>query len=121
MIKPNVFDLIISVSALEHVKSEAIFDSAIRKMTKGTKNSGINCLIVNSEIQEINLETNSKLDAQMELNLSTESMLNKLNTNYVGWNVMKILVKPLEYHIIRNGKPILLKTNAITYVVRKNS
>ena len=56
-------------------------------MANGTKNNGINCLIVNSEDEEINLETNEKLEALMELNLSTEIMLNKLCSIYSGWEV----------------------------------
>jgi hypothetical protein len=88
-------------------------------MARGTKNKGINCIIVNSEVEEIDLETNKKLDAQMKINLSTNNMMNKLNSIYVGWEILTKLVKPLEYNITRDGKQILLKTNAITYVVRK--
>ncbi len=119
-IKPNEYDFIVAVSTLEHVKSEAIFEEVVRQMADGTKDNGVNCLIVNSELEEIDLETNAKLDALMELNLSTEDMINKLSSIYSGWKLLKTIVKPLEYNITRNDKPVLLKTNAITYVVRKN-
>nr|ABK00801.1 hypothetical protein pPER272_AH820_0091 [Bacillus cereus]ABK01066.1 hypothetical protein pPER272_0091 [Bacillus cereus] len=33
---------------------------------------------------------------------------------------MSIIVKPLEYKIIQNAKSVLLKTNAITYAVKKD-
>lgn len=119
-IKPNEFDYIIAVSALEHVKSEEVFEEVVRQMAEGTKNNGVNCLIVNSEVQEIDLETNEKLDTLMEVNLSTEVIMNKLSNTYVGWEVLKTVVNPLEYNITRSEKPVLLKTNAITYVVRKS-
>jgi 2-polyprenyl-3-methyl-5-hydroxy-6-metoxy-1,4-benzoquinol methylase len=119
-IKPNEFDFIVAVSTLEHVKSEEVFEEVVRHMAAGTKNNGVNCLIVNSEVQEIDLETNEKLDVLMELNLSTEVMINKLSSVYKDWELVKTLVKQLEYNITRNDKPVLLKTNAITYVVRKN-
>ncbi|USK69889.1 class I SAM-dependent methyltransferase [Peribacillus asahii] len=118
-IKPNEFDLIVAVSTLEHVKSEEVFEDVVRQMAEGTKNNGVNFLIVNSEVQEIDLATNEKLDALMELNLSTEVMMNKLSRLYTGWEVLKTVVTPLEYNITRNDKPVLLKTNAITYVVKK--
>ena len=118
-IKPNEFDYIVAVSSLEHVDSEDTFEKVIYNMARGTKNKGINCIIVNSEVEEIDLETNKKLEAKMEINLSTESMLNKLSNIYVGWEVLTKLVKPLEYNITRDGKEILLKTNALTYVIRK--
>ncbi|WP_440895727.1 class I SAM-dependent methyltransferase [Amphibacillus sp. Q70] len=118
-ITKNEYDLIIAVSTLEHVETEAIFESVIKQMALGTKTGGINCLIVNSQVEEFDLESNRTIDAMMEVNLKTETMINKLNQIYVGWEVLNQLVKPLEYKIIRNGKEILLKTNAITYVVRK--
>lgn len=116
----NEYDFIVAVSTLEHVKSDAVFDKVIQRMADGTKNNGINCLIVNSEVEEINLETNKKLDVLMELNLPTEVMLTKLRGLYSGWEVLNTKVNPLEYEITRNDDQILLRTNAITYVVRKN-
>ena len=116
---PNEYDFIVAVSSLEHVHSESIFDKVVNQMADGTKYSGINCLIVNSNVEEIDVETKEKLDALMEINLSTEVMMEKLSTIYKEWEVIKTEVKPLEYHITREGKSILLKTKAITYVVRK--
>ncbi len=55
----------------------------------------------------------------MEINIKTEDMINKLDGIYEGWEILNKLVKPLEYKIVRDEKDVLLKTNAITYVVRK--
>ncbi|WP_232695698.1 hypothetical protein [Brevibacillus daliensis] len=44
-------------------------------MALGTRVDGVNCIIVNSNLEEILLETNEKLDARMEINLTTEVML----------------------------------------------
>jgi 2-polyprenyl-3-methyl-5-hydroxy-6-metoxy-1,4-benzoquinol methylase len=118
-IKSNEYDLIVAISSLEHVKSEEAFENIVHQMENGTQNNGINCIIVNSEVQEFDVENNEKLDALMEVNLSTEDMIKKLSSIYIGWEVLKTEVKPLEYSIKRNEKSILLKTNAITYVVRK--
>ncbi|MBW8348505.1 class I SAM-dependent methyltransferase [Bacillus sp. IITD106] len=118
-ISPNYFDLIIAVSSLEHVESESVFENVINRMADGTKNKGINCIIVNSEVQEIDLETNEHLFPMMEINIPTEKMISKLNEVYKGWEILKVLVKPLEYTIKRQKRPVLLKTNAITFVVRK--
>lgn len=120
-IKPNNFDFIVAVSSLEHVQSEEVFRNVIQRMADGTKYNGINCIIVNSEVEEIDMDTNKKLDALMEINIPTEEMMNILKQIYDGWEVLNIIVKPLEYKIIRNEKSVLLKTNAITYVVKKNN
>ncbi|MGN7941636.1 class I SAM-dependent methyltransferase [Virgibacillus sp. 6R] len=118
-IKQDEYDIIVAVSTLEHVGSEEIFENVIKQMAAGTKHNGVNCLIVNSEVEEIDLETNERLDALMEVNLLTDIMMSKLTSVYKGWKEVKRVIKPLEFTITRNEKPILLKTNAITYVVRK--
>ncbi|MBS4209435.1 class I SAM-dependent methyltransferase [Bacillus sp. FJAT-50079] len=118
-INPDEFDLIVAVSSLEHVRTEAIFTKTLERMAKGTKENGINCIIVNSEVEEINIETNEKLDALIELNIPTNEMIKKLQEAYLGWKQLDTIVKRLEYKIVRNEKPVLLKTNAITFVVSK--
>lgn len=118
-ITENEYDFIVAVSTLEHVESEHVFESVIKQMALGTKNKGLNCIIVNSEVEEIVIESNIKLDAMMEINIKTEDMIRKLDEIYEGWEVLNRLVKPLEYKIVRDEKEVLLKTNAITYVVRK--
>lgn len=120
-IKTNEYDFIVAISSLEHVQSEVALNKVIQQMVDGTQNNGVNCIIVNSEVTEIDEETNEKLDALMEVNLSTEDMIKKISSFYTGWELLKSEVKPLEYTIIRNGISVLLKTNAITYVVRKNN
>ncbi|MDY7222614.1 hypothetical protein [Halalkalibacterium halodurans] len=88
-------------------------------MASGTKNEGINCIIVNSEVEEIDISTNEKLDAMMEVNMKTKDMLSKLRQSYNGWEIVNQLVKPLEYKIVRDERDVLLKTNAITFAVKK--
>lgn len=118
-IQPEGYDYIIAVSSLEHVHSKEAFEKVLLSIKNGTKHNGINCLIVNSNIQEIDIETNEELDALIEVNLPTEIMMNTLKDIYKGWREIHIEVKSLSYNIIRNEKSIQLKTNAITFVVQR--
>ncbi|MFB5583043.1 class I SAM-dependent methyltransferase [Bacillus albus] len=118
-IQPNTYDYIIAVSSLEHVQSEEDLKNVLHSMKKGTKIGGINCLIINSNIQEIDLHTNEELDALIEINLSTDKMIHLLKNIYEDWEEMKVEIKELAYDIVRNERHILLKTNAITFVVQK--
>ncbi|MCT1577710.1 class I SAM-dependent methyltransferase [Oceanobacillus kimchii] len=120
-IKPNTYDFIIAVSSLEHVRTESELDYVLHGMAEGTKQKGINCIIINSEVEEIDIKTGLHLEAQMEVNLRTADMTNKLKKAYQSWSVMKHVVKPLEYTIERQGKPVLMKTKAITYVVKNDA
>ncbi|WP_059173093.1 class I SAM-dependent methyltransferase [Bacillus sp. FJAT-27445] len=118
-IKAASFDLILAVSSLEHVSSEGKLDQVLKNMANGTKSGGINCIIINSQVREIDLKTGEELEAMMEVNLCTEEMERKLEWNYKGWDVLRQLVKPLEYTIVRGDREVLLTTNAVTFVVKK--
>lgn len=120
-ITKNAYDLIIAVSALEHVESVEAFEKVTKQIAMGTKRGGINCIIVNSEVEEFDLETSEKLDAWIEVNMKTDEMMSKLCNIYAGWEVLKQLVKPLEYTIVRDKKEVIMKTNAVTFVARKVS
>ncbi|EJR62533.1 hypothetical protein IIO_02464 [Bacillus cereus VD115] len=91
----------------------------LHSMKKGTKNGGINCLIINSNIQEIDLKTNEELEALIEINLPTEEMIRLLKSIYKGWKEIKVEIKELAFDIVRNERQIQLKTNAITFVVQQ--
>ncbi|KXI44576.1 methyltransferase [Bacillus cereus] len=118
-IDSNAYDYIVAVSSLEHVKSEEDFKNVLHSMKKGTKNGGINCLIINSNIQEIDLKTNEELEALIEINLPTEEIIRLLKSIYKGWKEVKVEIKELAYNIDRDERHIQLKTNAITFVVQK--
>ena len=78
-------------------------------MKKGTKSGGMNCLIINSNIQEIDLHTNEELDALIEINLPTEDMIYLLKSIYKEWKEIKVEIKELAYDIVRNNRNIQLK------------
>ncbi|MBC6973328.1 class I SAM-dependent methyltransferase [Bacillus sp. Xin] len=117
-IDPESYDYIVAVSSLEHVQTKEAFEKVLLSMKHGTKHNGVNCLIVNTNLQEIDLATNEELDALIEINLSTDIMLNTLKNMYEGWKEIHIRVKNLTYNIMRNNKSIQLKTNAVTFVVQ---
>lgn len=119
VIEKNEYDYIVAVSSIEHVARETTLDLVLKRVKEGTKMGGGVCLIVNSDVVEYELNTNTHIDALMEVNLSTDKMLQKLHTCFLGWEVIKEVVKPLEYTIVRNGKSVALKTKAITFVARR--
>jgi 2-polyprenyl-3-methyl-5-hydroxy-6-metoxy-1,4-benzoquinol methylase len=113
------YDLIIAVSTLEHISSEQKLMEKLQEMALGTKEDGVNCIIISTNILEVDVKTNSYLDPLFEVNLSTERMLELLDSQYKGWEIQRRLVKPLEYNIMRNEQPVILSSDCITYVVKK--
>ncbi|MEC0240378.1 class I SAM-dependent methyltransferase [Paenibacillus dokdonensis] len=118
-IQSNEYDLIIAVSSLEHVSSEGALERIMSEMISGTKRDGVNCIIIGSNMREITMETNMELIPMFEVNIPTDRMLNLLDRHYDGWEIQKRLVKPLEYEIVRDGQPVKLTTDCITFVSKK--
>ena len=113
------YDMIVAVSALEHVSSERALESKLKEMVRGTKVNGVNCIIIGSNIREVTVGTNIDLDPMFEVNVTTERMLELLDHHYDGWNIQSRFVKPLVYDIERNGQAVKLTTNCITFVANK--
>ncbi|WP_375103378.1 class I SAM-dependent methyltransferase [Paenibacillus sp. RS8] len=119
IIDQEEYDIILAVSSLEHVSSEKALEKKLNEMICGTKINGVNCIIIGSNIQEVNLENGQELDPMFEVNISTERMMELLVDQYAGWEVQQRFVKSLEYKIDRNGQPVKLTTDCITFVAKK--
>ena len=118
-IEQDSYDIIVAVSALEHVSSEKALISKLNEMVLGTKSDGANCIIIGSNIKEISLESGLELDPMFEVNIATETMLDFLDQQYAGWEIQKRLVNQLQFEIDRNGQPVKLTTDCITFVAKK--
>ncbi len=118
-IKENHYDLIVAVSALEHVDSTDSFKSKLKEICMGTKDNGIVCLIINSQITEINKENGQELTPQFEVNLKTQELLDLLNETFREWEVIKNTVRNQRYDIPRENCVSDLTTDVVTFVAKK--
>lgn len=118
-IEGSEYDIIVAVSALEHVSSEKVLGRKLNEMNVGTKANGSICIIIGTNIREVNLETGQELDPMFEVNISTERMMSLLVQQYAGWEIKQQVVKQLEYEIDRDGQPVKLTSDCITFVAKK--
>ena len=118
-IKENTYDLIMAISALEHIDSEESFINKLQEIRRGIRKNGIVCLVINSEVVEIHKETKEALPPQFEVNLSTEAMKKLLEKAFTGWELIKTTVSRQNYDIPRDSCIAELSTNVVTYVARK--
>ncbi len=118
-IAENNYDFIFAVSALEHVESESVFEDKLNQIKAGLKPDGIACLILNSQINEFNVSTGEPMDAQFEVNLSTESLKSMLNSVFKGFEVIRNTVVSQEYDIPRGEAVAHLTTDVVTFAVKK--
>ena len=115
----NSYDLIMSVSALEHVDSKESFVHMLLEIREGICKNGIACLIINSNVREYNKITKEQVPAQFEINLPTEELQIMLKELFTGWTVLKSTVRDQQYDIPREWGISELKTSVVTLVVRK--
>lgn len=118
-IKENTYDLIMAISALEHIDSEESFINKLQEIRRGIRKNGIVCLVINSEVVEIHKETKEALPPQFEVNLSNEAMKKLLEKAFTGWELIKTTVSRQNYDIPRDSCIAELSTNVVTYVARK--
>lgn len=118
-IHEDSYDLIMAVSALEHIDSEESFIRKLSEMKNGVKENGIVCLVINSNVRETSTATGEALEAQFEVNFPTEKLQSLLEDIFSDWRVLKTGVSAQEYDIPRNGSISHLDTNVVTYVAQR--
>lgn len=118
-IENNAYDFIFAVSALEHVDSVDSFERKLVEIHNGLRNNGVACLIINSEIVEVNNDNGEELIPQFEVNLKTDDLIEKLEKIFFGCKVLKDTVVVQHYDIPRTNCVSSLSTNVVTYVVQK--
>ena len=115
-IAKNTYDLILAVSALEHIDTEEHFIEKLNEIRNGVREGGIVCLIINSEVTETDIETNEALEPAFEVNLPTERVLEYLEDAFCGWHILRQNVVSEEYSIPRDGRISRLTSKVITFV-----
>ena len=113
------YDLILAVSALEHIASQFAFEKKLTVIRDGLRHGGIACLIVNSGVVEHDKATGQELLPQFEVNLPTSQMQDLLENTFAGWKVIKHTIVHQKYDIPREKGIADLETDVVTYVVRK--
>lgn len=118
-IRKNYYDLILAISALEHVDTEESFASKLLEIKEGICEKGVVCLVINSDVREHNKENGSPIQAQFEVNLGTEELQKILTTTFEGWTVLKSTVQEQRYDIPREWGISALTSNVVTFVARR--
>lgn len=113
------YDLVIAVSALEHIDGVESLKSKLLEIKEGIKAGGLVCLIMNSGVKEKNKATGEEIPAGFEVNLPTEELAELLHHTFSGWEVLKETVVPQSYEIPRGEITSLLSAKVLTFVAKK--
>lgn len=119
-IEENAYNFIIAVSALEHLATKNQFLRKLHEIKLGTKSEGIVAFIINSEVQELNVDNQTWVAPQFEINLKTEELINILETEYSGWKVLKKTVRPQNYPVQREDYSGKMYTQVVSFVAQNS-
>lgn len=118
-IRKNEYDLIMAVSALEHIDAADSFVNKLIEIKNGICENGVVCLVINSNVRETDKVTGNQLPVQFEVNLPTEDVQSVLNKTFAGWTVIKSAVQEQQYDIPRELRLCSIKTNVVSFVAQK--
>lgn len=115
----NTYDWILAVSALEHVHSQACLRDKLLEIRSGIRPNGVVCLIMNSEVKEMEVPSGKVCPASFEVNLSSSGLLDLLESVFYGWKIQKQTIRSQTYEIPRGQQMHKLTTNVVTFVAVK--
>ena len=118
-IAENHYDLVLAISALEHVDSEESFVSKLTEIRDGIRHNGIVCLVVNTNVREYDKVSGAPVPAQFEVNLPTDKMQELLACTFAGWEILKNNVCQQQYDIPREHGIHDLHTSVVTLAAKK--
>ena len=118
-IQANSYDLIMAISALEHMDTDEHFFDKLKEIESGIRKYGIVCLVINTEVTEFNINNGAEIEPNFEVNLPTEVLLKRLDSFFKDWEILKKNVVKQNYEIPREYLKSSLSTNVVTFVARK--
>lgn len=118
IIQENSYDLILAVSALEHIDGEESFAGKLEEIKNGLKKNGIVCFVINSNVKEINTETLEEIEPQFEVNLCSKKIQEYLDKSFSEFEIIKNHTVAQEYSIPRRSITSKLTTDVITFVAK---
>lgn len=113
------YDYIVACSCLEHVSSEEVLLSKLKQMQDGTKNNGIHCILMSTDVKETEISSGLERKGLIELNFTTEHAFSLLRDAYHDWNIIKEYQVQQEVIENVNGKEIIFRSQWITFVAVK--
>ncbi|RUT35523.1 class I SAM-dependent methyltransferase [Paenibacillus zeisoli] len=113
------YDYIIACGCLEHVSSEEAFVQVLERMKQGTRLGGIHCIAMNTNVQEVEMDSGKEVKTLIELNLSSTRAIEILEQVYQDWNVLdqKTVLQSIEEE--KYEVPTEFRAQSLTFAVQR--
>jgi SAM-dependent methyltransferase len=114
------YDLILAVSALEHVSSKECFITVLQAIRSGLRPGGIACLIVNTNVTEHDKISGVPLPPQFEVTVSADEFFHTADRIFSDCRILKHSIVHQKYDIPRETGVVALETDVATCVFQGN-
>ncbi|SDX63462.1 bifunctional 2-polyprenyl-6-hydroxyphenol methylase/3-demethylubiquinol 3-O-methyltransferase UbiG [Paenibacillus sp. CF384] len=118
-IAQHAYDYIVACSCLEHVSNLAAFQAVVKRMIRGTREQGINCILINTEVVEYDMELDEQRPGVIELPLKTDETIHLLKELYRDWDIRIVRVIPQCIAEKKNGRAIEFRGNWLTFAAQQ--
>ncbi|USB31835.1 class I SAM-dependent methyltransferase [Paenibacillus sp. YPG26] len=113
------YDYIIACGCLEHVSSEEALIQVLERMKQGTRLGGIHCIGMNTNVQEVEMNSGKELETLIELNLSSTRAVQILEQVYDGWNVLEQTSVLQSIEEDKYEEPTEFRAQSISFAVQR--
>ncbi|MFE0559864.1 class I SAM-dependent methyltransferase [Paenibacillus sp. NPDC058910] len=118
-ITEDTYHYVIACSCLEHMSSEEALVSKIKQMQAGTVEQGVHCILMSTEVKEIDQETGLEEAGLIELNLSADKAFSILDELYSEWEILTRRQVQQDIQEVKDGRDVLFRSQWITFTARK--
>lgn len=122
-IAAHTYDYVVAVSVLEHLSTPAIWHKVITSLQQSTRPGGIHCFQINTDITETDGCTGEQRMPMFELRFSSHELLAALWQHYTAcphpWTIIEQRTNWHTIEIEREGRPVHLNSNMLTWIVQK--
>lgn len=105
--KPQKFDLVLSVSCLEHTASYQQLKDTITNLQKATKPSGVNCFMISTDVTWQDRGTSQQIKPVIEYPLESYELEQYLRDKYKSWRIEDLSRKEWSVPDIIDSREIM--------------
>lgn len=118
-IQPGQYDLIVAVAALEHMDSKENMLCKLTEIHEGLRPGGIFCMVMNTDIRERDVATDTYQTPRFEINMPREEIRVHLHDIFKGDRILKDRILFMSYETPRETGPAILESQVLTFAVQK--
>jgi tellurite methyltransferase len=112
------YDLILSISCIEHVPTKERVEKLIERLQVATTAEGVHCLMMITNNEWIDPESDEKLTPLIEQNLTSSETIEMLERLYANWNIHDVSTKDWQASQFMNGKEVILKSTCVQFTAQ---